>query len=403
MNLKSLIIFSIILSLTTSASATEAYQDISNEEIILFIENYISNYNAKVQGLVSKEDKDITNDEGSYIFFLFKKSPFKVIVAKAGNKSLGFLFIPSNENKFFLDPINPFNKYTPTISVENSGPVRFKHVFIQGEYGTDFIGEVQYISIENIKKDIFKNAEQLAVSNFKKDFDKAQDIKRRNQINKDWTKFTEENTQTINNNLNLSWIKLIIDSRISNEDYTYNLFLKDFEIYSLIVLHYRDLPKMIEKWNDYKNSSVVKIFKILPSISSSYAVIENNITSNETYLFNDLESDIKGLDKIIDSWKRTGITSIWIFLIGFVINKIVVYKNQLEEKGKFGLIIFLTYIIGLFIPLLEGKYFINPSSEITIYQWIAIMVSIAIAIGYILNSKNIVSNGAVSTAKEIKE
>ncbi len=137
------------------------------------------------------------------------------------------------------------------------------------------------------------------------------------KINAVWEPFKEENKQIVQNVTNLYWIENGIDNNIIFKDeYTYDLFLIDFYKFNLSVTHYRDLPTMADKWNEFVNSDLIKKFclRCYPEIDSSLGRIKNNIEKNESYILTNLNEDLSGLNnsiqdesytyKIEKTWKK---------------------------------------------------------------------------------------------------
>ncbi len=355
---KSVIIILLLLGINTINA-----EEISNQEVVDFANAYLTTYKSYVDFEISGENKDFKNEKGHYVFFLYKQYPFHVRT-QVLEDSVGYEFIPSNDYSIEISRERNITDFKwawiaieelarnesifligKTLKEEDGLGIRIRNSMVQNKEGARVFAQVRVVP-----NSWFGDPNGLAVKDFNSDKHQVEIIK----ISEIWSPFIRKNEVVIESNPNLFSAGGIIQRKIEYDlNYTFEMFLSDFDHYNRSVEHYKDLPIIFGKWNEFVNSNEDLKYidpEKFPDIHSQKTIdiyskainIRETIASNETYLLADFEADLQELNDLIKGksteypqgqlnrdWNwfwNSKIRRIAVYLIGIIGAIVTIYK-----------------------------------------------------------------------------
>ena len=341
---KLLIIIICIINIGIFNIKAERIELPSQYEIQQYINNLLSSYNSLIK--FYEVNEPYFNDYKQY-FQLYREEgySFQIICVKADQnetKYINMIFIPiSSDNPYIeLDFNHVLNDYFP-----NFGIIKGTRVIISGGL-FEYLDTIRYADFimslpsNEISNNTLVNSKELAeylYNNNKNDI-------RIHRIEEIWKPFINENINIIMDISRLYYLKSEISEKINIWDvsYTYDLFLNDFNKFKTIVTHYKEQNLMIEKYNNFVSSDLIKNFKIKngSEIHNKFIEIKDNIQYSEIYLFENFEEDLQDLKFIIQNEKdeRTFIKGLQITLVLFTLSIIVdgllYHRSEIKKYFK---------------------------------------------------------------------
>ena len=299
--LKVIVVF-FILAINTHFVGFAHSTELPNEDkIVLYVNNLLSSYNSLVH-FYDVYKPYFSNYEEHFSLYFEDGDSFRVICVKSDQndtENLNFIFIKirSTNPDVVLDFNHSLNDYVEGILLKG------RYCYVKN-YLIDYFDTYlhTHLILSVISDDIVNNTmdDSKEYADFLYENDK--DSIRRERINEIWEPFIENNEELIFSTYNLSSHALDIGRNISsNKSYTYEIFLQEFYEFEIKVTHYRELPLMIEKYEDLTNSERLNNIKVKEGseLSNKLTKIEDNIESNEQYLYKNFESDLREIEDII--------------------------------------------------------------------------------------------------------
>jgi len=273
----------------------------NEDKIVLYVNNLLSSYNSLMH-FYDVYEPYFSDYKEHFSLYYEEGDSFRVICVKSDQNDtehLNFIFIKirSTSPDIVLDFNHSLNDYVEGILLKG------RHCYVKNyliHYFDTYLHTHLILSV--ISDDIINNtmADSKEFADFLYESDK--DSIRRERINEIWEPFIEDNEELISSIYNLSSHADDIESNIShNENYTYEIFLQEFYEFEIKVTHYREQPRMRKKYEDLLNSERLNNIKVKEDseLSKKLTKIEENIESNEQYLYENLESDLREIEDII--------------------------------------------------------------------------------------------------------
>ncbi|EMR73902.1 hypothetical protein MCGE09_00319, partial [Thaumarchaeota archaeon SCGC AB-539-E09] len=274
----------------------------TKENLDLYINNLLSCYNSLVR--FYDVYKPYFSDYKEYFsLYLDLGHSFRVICVKSDKNdtssiNLIFLKIESDIPEVILDFNHSLKDYLE-VNFLMTGHHGIAKNFLISQFDSIVHSHlILSISSEKVIMNTLFDSKIFAERIYKIDND---DI-RRDRINVYWKPFIDVNRELINTKYKLSASKNNIQNKIDrDENYIYEIFLQDFNEFSIMLDHFNELPIMIEKYKEFVNSEQVKTINLeeFEYINNILISIKNNIENNEHYLFENFESDLHDLENII--------------------------------------------------------------------------------------------------------
>lgn len=296
-------IFVILLLVGNSHGSENISQD-EIQKLYDFTDRFLISYRSYVSFNLPEKIQDYKNEKGDYQFFPFKHETIEIKIFYTHGDMVAFLFIPSSKNS--LEIIEYEKPYLNLFGISWA---------VNGTYSlakecnnlieTDIVAYkspcVYFFSKSQMKNPSY--AKEIANEYVNWENQTVHKTIETKNINEIWIPFKNENEEIVWE-YNLNHISSEIDKKIMLDDsYTYERFLLDFNQINLSISHYKQLPLMIEKWNDFVNSDTVKKFCLdcYPKIDRNFGKVRNNFVSNESYMLANLDEDLLKLNNSINS------------------------------------------------------------------------------------------------------
>ena len=296
------VIVVLILAINTHFVGFAHSTELPNEgKIVLYVNNLLSSYNSLVH-FYDVYEPYFSNYEEHFSLYFEEGDSFRVICVKSDQndtENLNFIFIKirSANPDIVLDFNHSLNDYVEGILLKGHYSY-VKNYLI--EYFDTYLHTHLILSV--ISDDIVNNTMDGSKEYADFLYESHKDSIRRERINEIWEPFIENNEELIFSIYKLSSHASDIERDISsNKNYTYEIFLQEFYEFEINVTHYRELPLMIEKYEDLNNSERLNNIKVKEGseLSDKLTKIEDNIESNEQYLYKNFESDLREIEDII--------------------------------------------------------------------------------------------------------
>lgn len=306
MNKLLLIIFLLLLVLISPAYGQSNSIVLNQESLLEFASSYPEKYN-KIMELSNLPDfyRDYKINE-TYVFFLYKEGPFNVeiVVFKDGivldytPKRYGVSYkdisISYNLNESYQKIISSRSAYINMFYTQYG--LKFKRSKLDKE---KLIETLIVFPDDTINTNPKGFASEIAENDFR--FDLEAVMRRR----------LDKTCEPYDDFLKYSKIEsMCIDISRKTYDHSSNYMgngVNDFEStlqdLNRKIPHYRDLPIMADKWNEFVNSNTVKNFCVVcyPGIDSNFGLVKSNMESNESYTLANLNEDLPKLNNSINS------------------------------------------------------------------------------------------------------
>lgn len=299
--LKVIVVF-LILAINTHFVGFAHSTELPNEDkIVLYVNNLLLSYNSLVH-FYGVYEPYFSNYEEHFSLYFEEGDSFRVICVKSDQndtENLNFIFIKirSTNPDIVLDFNHSLNDYVEGILLKG------RYCYVKN-YLIDYFDTYlhTHLILSVISDDIIDNTMEDSKEYADFLYENDKDSIRKERINEIWEPFIENNEESISSIYNLSSHAGDIERNISsNKSYTYEIFLQEFYEFEIKVTHYRELPLMTERYEDLINSERLNNIKVKEDseLSNKLTKIEDNIESNEQYLYENFESDLREIEDII--------------------------------------------------------------------------------------------------------